>query len=154
MSFSTYRILPINHGNIEDLIGWPQPEAAWSGVSFPARDWGQSRLWEHLVLATRPGVSKDKALAPWLCRNEFPWRRTVVKTSKMFIRRKRVQVSVDRQWADSRGSLSAAWGSFSHHFMGPFSWLLLVNQNDFQLDSESIFGVSEESSHVRAHLSQ
>ena len=44
------------------------------------------------------------------------------ETSKMFIRRKRVQVSVDRHERTRRGSLSAV-EVVSVTFMGPFSWV-------------------------------
>ena len=107
--------------------GWKQGFGSWSVTEV--RSW----QWEHRILATRPVVS-DKALAPWLCRNEFPQRWKVVKQvrKQVFIRKKRV--CVDRYMGRLRERVAPSW-QFESRLWGISSVFPLANHFDLPVQS-------------------
>ena len=113
-------------------------------VGFPARDWDGSQEWEHQILVTRPVVS-DKGPGPSALQKRIPTKMESGKTNKVFIKRKKNTVHVDR----NIGGL----GERVSHWITPFWWfefLLWGISSGFPLanldlpGSQSIFGISQD----------
>ena len=83
----------------------------------------QSERWKHQLLATRP-VDSDEGPGPSVWQNRVPTKVESTETSKVFIKRKKVQYVWTDTRADSeplRCTLVAVWITF----MGYFTWVFL-----------------------------
>ena len=92
--------------------GWSRMASACSGLeqgfgSQPEID-VESWQWKHWILASRLLVI-DKALALQFCRKEFSQRWKLVKQVKVFIRRKKNTVYVDRHMGGYRERTMPLW---------------------------------------------
>ena len=113
------------------------------GFSLPARDWGWVMWWEHQILAARPMVS-NKVLALWLCIKRIPTKTESSETSKVFIRRKKVQYLWRNTQEDSQESpwVVPKW-QWKLLIWGISSSFPLANHSDLP-GSQSVFGISQD----------
>ena len=124
------------------ILGGLSLQRLGMGLQFPhQRDWVQVLATRSPILATGPVVS-DQALTLWLCRRSIPTKMESSETSKVFIRRKKSTVYVDR-WADPEKE--SHWVAPSWQFVlllwGISSRFPLISH--FGLPgSQSIFGAS------------
>ena len=124
-------------------------------LGFPARDWDGSQQWQHRILVTRSVVS-DKGPGSSALQKRIPTKMESGKTSKVFIKRKKNTVHVDRHIGRLRERVS--------HWVAPlwrFEFLLWGLSSGFPLadldlpGSQSIFGKSQDPAMwVHAPLSQ
>ena len=86
-------------------LGCPQPPATWSRASVPQPVIEtRSRWWEHQILTTRP-VMDDTDPGPSALQERIPTKMESSETSKVFTRRKKGTVCVDRHTGSLRESV-------------------------------------------------
>ena len=116
-------------------------EEFWSGVTSACNglEWGLGSQpgtevvwwrWKHQVLATRPVVN-DKGAGPWTLQKRISAKKESSEARKVFIRRKKSTVRVDRQMGRLRGKVSefhphSGLNYFYGAFLPRFLWRIIL----------------------------
>ena len=129
-------------------LRWPGPATDWRRVWVPIGwNWVMVMI-EHQILITRPEIN-DKGPSHWVLQKSISTKTEISEANKVFIKRKRETVCVDR----NRGKLRGRTPELLSHILMAV-WIILLDissgfplANHFNLpDSQSIFGIFQDSS--------